>query len=317
MEPSPTPALAVQPEIEYDGATWERRVKHWLRLRYPGGQFEEVPAEHQGDYGIEGFSRDGIAYQCYAPKGALKVNDLYENQRKKITDDIGKFINRKAEFERLFGPLKIKSWWLVVPEHRSKKLVQHATAKALEVVQANLPYVAPDFFIHVADASEFAVEHQAAIRKGLQVLQLGECPVTAVQVQEWADGNDSLVEKLDKKIRAYSGEVRPERIRDLRERWITCFIAAENMLKKIQVTYPGVWEDLLALKQRKEDKLFLKYSTARASKDVLDETIEQLQRDILEKVPNLDSHHVEDLAVGTVSEWLHRCPLNFPDETGT
>lgn len=312
----PTTAQFVEPDLQYNGVVWEQRVKHWLRLRYPGGQFEDVPAEHQGDYGIEGFSRDGIAYQCYAPKGPLKVSDLYENQRKKITEDIGKFINRKEELASLFGSLRIRSWWLVVPEHRSKKTVQHATAKALEVAQANLPYVAPDFFIHIADAIEFAVEHQAAVRKGIEVLQLGECLVTAGQVQEWAGDNDPLVQKLDTKIRAYSGESDGEQIRDLRERWIRCFIKAENLLKRIQGTYPTLWEDLLALKQRHEDKLFLKYSTARASTDVLDITITHLQNGILGKIPNLDPQHVEDIAIGIVSEWLHRCPLNFPDETG-
>ena len=59
--------MMIDPYLGDDGTTWERRVKTWLRLRYPGGDFEEVPADHGGDWGIEGFSRDGIAYQCYAP----------------------------------------------------------------------------------------------------------------------------------------------------------------------------------------------------------------------------------------------------------
>src|SRR5690349_8707017 len=105
-----------------DGATWERRVKGWLRLRYPG-EFEELPADHGGDFGIEGFSRDGIAYQCYAPKSRLKAKDLYENQRTKITEDINKFIKNSNNLSKVFKGLKIHSWWLVVPEHKSAKLV--------------------------------------------------------------------------------------------------------------------------------------------------------------------------------------------------
>lgn len=299
---------------EYDGNEWERRVKNWLRLRYPGGQFEEVPAEYLGDFGIEGFSRDGIAYQCYAPRGALKVKELYENQRIKITTDIGKFIERKAELTKLFGPLKIKSWWLVVPEHRSSKLVQHATSKAQEVTDANLPYVAPDFSIHIAVPADFAAEREAAIHKGIEALKLEEIEVTSLKIQEWADSNDEFVNKLDRKIKAYSRESRPERIRDIREKWIACFILAENMLKKLQLTYPGPWEELCAVKRRKENRLFLKYSGTRAGNDVLGEIIKELCSDILQRVPNLDPKHADDIAVGTVSEWLHRCPLNFPDE---
>src|SRR5262245_44850065 len=139
-----------EPHLSDDGNQWERRVNGWLHLRYPGGRYEEVPAEHKGDYGIEGFSRDGIAYQCYAPRGPLKVKELYENQRRKLTEDINKFINRKADLGKLFGDLKIKSWCLVVPDHRSAKLVQHATEKAQLVQSKSLPYVAPGFFIHIA-----------------------------------------------------------------------------------------------------------------------------------------------------------------------
>ena len=187
---------------EYDGNEWERKVKHWLRLRYPDGSFEEVPAEHQGDFGIEGFSRDGIAYQCYAPKSALKVAELYENQRIKITTDIKKFIERRVELLKLFGDLKIKSWWLVVPEHRSAKLVQHATLKTREVLQANLPYVSPDFYIHIAVAEEFANERKAAIRKGVEKLHLQCDEVQPVHIQEWTGNNDAFITTLDKKIRA-------------------------------------------------------------------------------------------------------------------
>lgn len=302
---------------EYDGNEWERRVKRWLRLRYPGGEFEDVPAEHSGDFGLEGFSRDGIAYQCYAPRTPLKVKELYENQRNKMTEDVRKFIEGKNNLMRLFGPLKIKSWWLVVSEHRSAKLIQHATSKAKEVREAGLSYVTPDFSIHVATAEDFAMEREAAIRQGVEALKLDETEVNADQVREWADSNDDLVNKLDRKIIAYSEEHRPERVRDLREKWITSFITAENMLKKLQVAYPSIWMSLAELMRRKETRLYLKYSSARASVDVLKETIEEVRCDILRRVPNLDDGHAEDVAVGTVAEWLHRCPLDFPDEASS
>ena len=297
---------------EYDGNDWERKVKHWLRLRYPDGRFEEVPAEHQGDFGIEGFSRDGIAYQCYAPNGPLKVGELYENQRTKITDDIKKFIERKAELLKLFGELKIKSWWLVVPQHRSGKLVQHASLKTQEVKLANLPYVTSDFYIHIAVPDDFAVEREAAIKKGIEALHL-ECEeVEPVHIQEWAGNNDAFTNKLDQKIKAYSGESVDEKVRSLRENWIGSFIKAENLLKKLEATYPVVWEDFRAVKQRRENKLFLKYNHDSAPSLVLQQTIDELKAELVVKVPNLDSGQAEDIAIGTVSEWLHRCPLNFP-----
>jgi hypothetical protein len=302
----------VTSSTEYDGNEWERKVKHWLRLRYPDGRFEEVPAAHHGDFGIEGFSRDGIAYQCYAPQSALKVAELYENQRIKITNDIKKFIERKDELSRLFGGVVIKSWWLIVPQHRSGKLVQHASAKAKEVMQANLSYVSPDFYIHIATADDFAAEREAAIRIGVEALQLDCEDVHPTHVQEWAGNNDAFTNKLDQKIKAYSGELEDTKLRNLRESWIASFIKAENLLKKLKATAPGVWEQFRGVKQRREDKLYLKYNRASAPSQVLDQTIVELKKELLDKVPNLGGDQAEDIAVGTVSEWLHRCPLNFP-----
>jgi hypothetical protein len=297
---------------EYDGNEWERKVKHWLRLRYPDGSFEEVPAAHHGDFGIEGFSRNGIAYQCYAPQSSLKVADLYENQRTKITDDIKKFIERKTELSRLFGNVVIKSWWLIVPQHRSGKLVQHATKKAKEVLQASLPYVSPDFYIHIATADDFAVEREAAIRKGVEALRLNCDDVHQAHIQEWAGNNDAFTNILDRKIKAYSGELLDEKVRELREQWIGSFIKAENLLKKLQATAPDIWEEFRGIKQRREGKLFLKYNKNSAPSQVLDQTIAELKSELVDKVPNLGSDQADDIAVGTVSEWLHRCPLNFP-----
>lgn len=300
------------PYITDDGTTWERRVKAWLRLRYPG-TFEDVPADHHGDFGIEGFSRDGIAYQCYSPKGRLKTKDLYENQRKKITEDINKFIQNRVELAKLFKGLKIKSWWLVVPDHKSGKLVQHASEKAALVRSKNLPYVTDDFNIHIATGEEFEIERQAAIRKGVEALQIEDTEVAQSEIADWADQNDDLVQTLDRKIRAFSGETSPRKIEKLRNDWIESFIAAENALKKIQTSYPEIWEDFRALKKNKEKQLFVKYSTHAAAHEVLTETIGELRVEIENRVPNLPSDRAQELSLGTVAEWLHQCPLDFPD----
>jgi hypothetical protein len=298
---------------ERDGDQWERKVKFWLILRYPAGGFVEVPAEHGGDFGIEGFSRDGIAYQCYAPKSALKVKELYELQRIKINTDIGKFVKRAIDLEKLFGTLKIKAWWLVVPEHRSAKLIQYANGKAAEVRAAKLSYVGPEFCIHIADPTEFASEEKAALRAGIEELRLEEPQIAAAEVQEWADKNDDLVKQLDRKIQNYSGETHAEKIRYLRKQWIERFIAAENILQKLQQKSPSSWEEVDALKKHREKLLFIDYGNHLGGSEVLHTVIDQLKSSIADTVPNLARAHSEEIALGAVSEWLHRCPLDFPE----
>jgi hypothetical protein len=305
--------MMADPYLGDDGTTWERRVKTWLRLRYPGGDFEEVPADHGGDWGIEGFSRDGIAYHCYAPKGRLKTKDLYENQRNKINEDIKKFIANGADLKKLFGTTKIHSWWLVVPEHKSSKLVQYASQKASFVLSKTLPYVADDFHIHIATAADFEVERKAAIKKGVEALEVDSIDVADSDVQDWADKNDEFVKTLDRKIRAYSGVTKNAKIEELRESWIESFIAAENTLKSMQIKYADIWEEFRSLKKQKERGLFARYSTHAAAHNVLVATIEELRTEIENKVPNLSSDKVQELSLGTIAGWLHQCPLDSPD----
>ncbi|WP_145724546.1 MULTISPECIES: hypothetical protein [unclassified Nocardioides] len=46
-----------------------------------------LPAQMGGDYGIEGFSTDGIAYQCYADQDSLGLRARTDKQKKKLYDD--------------------------------------------------------------------------------------------------------------------------------------------------------------------------------------------------------------------------------------
>lgn len=84
-----------QTTLDWDGPSWEQHCLKLLRLRYKApGQFEYVPSSDQGDLGIEGFSHDGCAYQCYAPEGPLPIKDRYERQRDKLTEDLAKLETR-------------------------------------------------------------------------------------------------------------------------------------------------------------------------------------------------------------------------------
>ena len=57
----------------WDGEEWEQRVQLYLKRRYGPGEYVHLPAKHLGDFGIEGFSRDGLAYQCYAAQEPLST----------------------------------------------------------------------------------------------------------------------------------------------------------------------------------------------------------------------------------------------------
>ncbi|MDP3984840.1 MAG: hypothetical protein Q8Q52_07565 [Acidimicrobiia bacterium] len=125
----------LMPEVAlaWGGDEWEDRCLLLLRVRYrppSPHHFQHVPADDQGDHGVEGFSSDGHLYQCYAPNPQLKIKDRFEDQRDKLTEDVGKLIANADGIAALLGPLKIKKYFFMVPVHDSKRVNASSGAEA-------------------------------------------------------------------------------------------------------------------------------------------------------------------------------------------
>ena len=129
MRPGLATALMIGSTKLWDGNEWQDHIIRLLKMRYAVGEFQEVPDRHRGDFGIEGFSRDGRAYQCYSPMEPLATATRYESHRDKISADIKKFEDNKDELSALFGPTRITRWVLIVPTFDSGPLIQHAEKK--------------------------------------------------------------------------------------------------------------------------------------------------------------------------------------------
>ena len=88
----------------WDPDSWQKYVLNLLILRYGLKEFVYVPDRHTGDFGIEGFSRDGCAYQCYAAREPLETDVLYQKQRNKMSADIRKFYANQSDLQKFLVP---------------------------------------------------------------------------------------------------------------------------------------------------------------------------------------------------------------------
>lgn len=68
----------------WSGEEWENFIQRLLKRHHGHTNYQEVPAKHGGDLGLEGFSTNGCASQCYAAQGYRDTNSLYEAQRDKM-----------------------------------------------------------------------------------------------------------------------------------------------------------------------------------------------------------------------------------------
>ncbi len=303
-------------DFEGDGNSWEADVKRWLRLKYPN-DFQEIPATDKGDAGIEGYCIcDSLVYQCYAALANLDTKSLYESQRQKLTDDIGKFVQNKAKLLKVLPRrFRVRRYCFVVPEFRSRELVAHANNKSEEVRVAGLDYVAHDFAILVQKKADYEQQQREEQARLLRKLNLDLEDVEKEAVLEWVVGNNAGVQNLDRKIRTFTGFTENKDIEKQREYWIERKICTDNALEKLRSRTPEAWEKLWEVKRARERLLGREYSTAGSKSENVATISDKLASDMITRVPNLEQVGAETLAEGLVGGWLQDCKLDFPTTT--
>lgn len=305
----------MQETIRYwNGTDWQEHVQLLLMRHYGPGEYSEVQDRDGGDFGIEGFSRDGCVYQCYAAEEPLSTKKLYENQRDKITSDINKFIQNKDKLTRLFGPTKISRWILVVPRYESKELLLHSEAKAKVVRVASLPYVTPDFCIHIATEKNFAVELQTLVKAHICKMKVAAKNIEDQDVDFWQneDKNLKLVSNLERKINTLHKKEEPRR--KLKHNMVKHFLTGQALLDQMHEKYPDIYEEIMIYKSTREQILETdSLINMAAPSQQLNETLNKYKNE-LQQISGLEMQQIEFLVYEAIADWLLRCPLEFHEE---
>lgn len=278
-----------------------------LRRRYGADQVQTVPAKHKGDLGIEAFTYEGGAFQCYACEEPRPVAERYEKQRDKLTEDLSKLESKKVELLKLLGPVRIRRYMFMVPFFDSHMLVQHATTKAAEFRGKNLEHLDSDFTVVVVNEAAYADEAEA-LRLRPEILVA--VPAQADEdVQTWKRSNEAAVTTADRKLQAL---ISAERQRALTiESLITQYIKGENALGSLRQKYPDSWELAEHYKNHKESLLVLQYPTGSLNSTSLASMAKEIELELKDAVPAADSVLRTTLAWSSIADWIMRCPLDF------
>jgi len=294
------------------GEQWQTWANQLLMAHYGPGGYQPIPDTDRGDAGIEGFSLSGHAYQAYGPEDEpLSTYERYERHRSKLTTDIKKFIDNRIVLGQLFGNIRISRWILLVPHSDSKEIIRHASKKTQEVIDATLPYVTDDFCILVYDESAFPVERDVLLNARISTIELDNGRTAEKEIVEWADKNDKLVKVIDDKANRLSTLSDDVARAAFRKSIIKAYLDGQNILDDLR-KYPMAYEAIRKIKSDKEMYLSLEIaSLANANPEILRKSLEEL-RTSTRKVPGLSDGLMEGIAWEAISDWIIRCPLDFP-----
>lgn len=297
---------------QWSGDEWQKHVLLLLKRHYGPGKFQEVPDTDQGDAGLEGFSNDGCAYQCYAPKEPLSVQQRADKHKRKIYKDLRKFCKNQALLQPLLGSTKITCWILIVPRFDSKEVISYAESQAAVVRAAGLSYAAGAFCARITTGDEFAVEREQLLRVGLAKISVQVPPPAPADVEKWSQINANLVRVLDGKLARMKPASQAAALADLRGQLIGHYVAGQNAISALHNDFGELYEKVLEVKAQHEQFLATESMTATGlPTQVLRDTITAYEKSLAETVLGLDSHTAKMLVWEAVADWLLRCPLDF------
>lgn len=294
---------------------WQAYVNRLLAVRHGEGGYQPVPDRTQGDHGIEGFTYDGIAYQCYAKTEPSSPAERLTGLRDKITEDVGKFIKNRVELEKLLGDVKIARWVLLTPRFDDKSTIKHASKKTKELRAAKLPYATDDIAVVVQTDDAFPIEKRRLVEARLRELDIWPEEPTEPQVATWRDGNISLVSKLEGKASRIPFLRTPASQQAFTAKMLRAYLRAESFLDRLRANYPEEYHMVLRSRQARardlEAQSLLGLNEPGAT---VVRVKEQFAGELFDSVQILDRARATDVAWGAVADWLLQCPLDFPGE---
>jgi hypothetical protein len=292
----------------WEGREWQNYCLMLLHKRYADHSLQEVPDRHRGDLGIEAFSLDGCAFQCYAALEPLSTQDLYESQRDKLTADLNKLEKNKVELKKILGVLKIERYVFMVHRLDSRFLLEHAVSKVADVLAWGLEFIHPDFKIVVVTDDHYPVERAAIV--AIPVPLVIPDPVTEESMSSWVGDNSPLLDDAARKFEklGLSGNGLSSALDSLTYQ----FLDGENALLKLRERYPDHWTAAQGCRSRRERRLPLEFpASSNTSMQVVTEVADALRDEIARDAPSISGAIAETIAWATVAEWIMRCPLDF------
>jgi len=278
-----------------------------LCRRYRPADLVYFPAEMGGDYGLEGYSTDGTAYQCYADRDSTSLRHRTDKQKKKLYADTAKLRSNAEKIEPLLNDMVIEHYFLLVPQYHAVELVQYAADRSSAVREYGLPFISDSFTIRIKTPKDYPAELRAALQDAAAKAMITTSPVEDEELSLFGTEKPELVQVLEEKLRTLG----TRDLDALRNRFVRAFLAKEQIRASLR-NWPGTWEAVEERRRLRQELLEFEsdLSPEPGHKRVLD-LMKNYEDDLTTNVAGLRQPDAQKLALGQVGEWLMRCPLRF------
>ncbi len=295
---------------QMDGDGWEDYCQKLLRLRYK--DYQQVPAQFGGDYGIEGFTRSGLTFQCYCPDEDLNGKDLYEHQRDKITKDIRKLV-RNARAISALGAATIREWHFLTPRYNHHDLLSHCRSKESEVQSQRLETIHSEFTIYLKIEDDYIPERQIYLgMNGLRVQPASEEPLLE-ELEKLLRSDNRIVLNIKTKLEKLA--LGSDQRANLTKQLISGYFVGKNEMEILNEKFPSTYQSVVQLKSSTQSQLGIQMLSCSDNHGaILNRVLQDYEGKLRTDFSNsLSGALIQRLSLEAISDWLGRCPLDFPN----
>lgn len=275
-----------------------------------------IPDRTNGDGGLEAYvSNDGIAFQCYAPQDPLTIEQQTSGQKRKVTADTQKLIDRSAKTVKLIGKgNQIREWVLLTPSFDDKSLLEHVNQRAEEIRQVaeDHDWCHDDFRISVHTDRLFAAELAALSASKQGLFGIIDSPVASAATNDPAStGDQSFEQALRDKLEVDpSLRANPKRLEQYIKQTLAAYVGGAVQLDRLARDAPTAHRTILDC----AGSVFGSLANAFVESDVkqllvVREIREDLLKMIRTEAPALRQPLAELIANYFIADWWLQCPL--------
>lgn len=294
----------------YDGVAWQELANDLCILKYNVENYQKIPDLHRGDWGIEGYTLDGIAFQCYAPKTQHATDHQVKLQKDKINKDLNKFIANGNHLAPLVANGKYRRWFFLTTVYESRELPAYCARKTVEVKKV-CTHVTDDFAVMAHDANDFFLQELPTyLNLGKNKISVPVSQISDTDIDTHKTHNPGHLGTIEGKL--LNAKVMKQNIEPLAIDYLKDLIAWNMIKENLKRLAPD-----LALKVEKriwslEQDVIKKYRLKALKADELEKELASLRASLIADIESLvDSTTIDFLSRGIIADWLTRCPINF------
>lgn len=167
------------------------------------------------------------------------------------------------------------------------------------------------FEVAIHDPSLFPSE---AVALGMSVLSTVKLAIPSPSQQEldtWAAGSSAFLANATHKLKKRTG---PDRVQEAVAEAVRSFLQGNALLDALRSGSPDLHEKVMsAINSRARRLEFVGPQGGSTAGAILNAELDSLISAMRSAAPSLSHDNAEQIAYGSISEWIMRCPLDFPD----